>query len=318
MQIKPLVLAKGAATFVPGVMKLACGGSGGTDSSRYCYSVWLRHLCKIAEAGIEPSFRTVAELGPGDSLGIGLSAMLTGADRYFAFDAVAHARDESNLRTLSDLVDLFSRRESIPGTDDFPEIAPAPRSLEFPHAVLPEARLARAMAAARVACIRSALEHGAAGSVEVRYFAPWSDSSAMQTASVDFAFSQAVLEHVENIEATYAALFRWLKPGAVMSHEIDFKSHGLTRDWYGHWTVSSWLWRIVRGRRPYLINRLPASAHVSAIRAAGFEIVSQEAYHRRPPAGGELAAEFRALTDDDLQTSGLYVLARKPSAASGS
>jgi hypothetical protein len=160
MPIKSLALFKGAATFVPGVMNLACGGSGGTDSPRYCYSVWLRHLARLAEAGLGTHFETVAELGPGDSVGIGLSAMLTGANRYFAFDALPHARKETNLQTLERLVELFSRQEPVPGVDEFPEIWPSIVSLDFPRATLGGGRLDVAMRPQRLAAIRRALEFG--------------------------------------------------------------------------------------------------------------------------------------------------------------
>jgi SAM-dependent methyltransferase len=275
MQISARALIRGVATFVPGVMNLACRGSGGTDSPRYCYSVWLRHLTRLAEVGFDTHFETVAELGPGDSLGIGLSAMLTGANRYFAFDALPHARKETNLQTLERLVELFSRQERLPGVDQFPEISPSIVSLDFPRATLDGGRLDAAMRPQRLAAIRRALEFGDVGEVEIRYAAPWTDSSVLRSEDVDLVFSQAVLEHVENIAATYDALFRWLRPGGVMSHQIDFKSHGLTRDWYGHWTLPSWVWRLVRGRRSYLINRLPASAHMDAMQRAGFEIAVQ-------------------------------------------
>jgi Methyltransferase domain len=311
MQIKTLALLKGTATFVPGVMNLACGGSGGTDSPRYCYSVWLRHLARLAEAGLGTHFETVAELGPGDSVGIGLSAMLTGANRYFAFDALPHARKETNLQTLERLVELFSRQEPVPGVDEFPEIWPSIVSLDFPRATL-GGRLDVAMRPQRLDAIRRALEFGDGGEVEIGYAAPWTDSSILRSENVDLVVSQAVLEHVEDIWATYDALFRWLKPGGVMSHQIDFKSHSLTRDWYGHWTLPSWVWRLVRGRRSYLINRLPASAHVAAMQRAGFEIVVQIPARTDAPARSELAREFRDLTDDDLGTRGLFVIARKP------
>ena len=59
------------------------GVTGGTESARYCYSVWLRHLCLAQSA--DPRLgvpRVVAELGPGDSIGIGLAALLSGVEKY--------------------------------------------------------------------------------------------------------------------------------------------------------------------------------------------------------------------------------------------
>ena len=314
MQIRPIVVLKGSATFVPGVMRFACGGSGGTDSAGYCYAVWLRHLLQMTDAGLETDFQTVAELGPGDSLGIGLAAMLTGADRYVALDALPHARTLSNLETLDRLAEFFANEQDIPDTEEFPEIWPPIPSPRFPSAIL-NGRLETSQTPSRIAAIRSAIVDGSCGDVAIRYFAPWNNATVVQDDSVDLVFSQAVLEHVEDLDATYAALFRWLKPGGVMSHQIDFRSHSLTRDWYGHWTVPSWLWRLVKGRRPYLINRLPASAHIEVMRRQGFEIVQQLPQQSAPPSRNELASEFRGLSDDDLRTSALYVIARKPHVA---
>jgi hypothetical protein len=312
MQLKPIALAKGLATFVPGVLRFACGRSFGTDSPRYCYAVWLRHLKAIAACGLPARFDTIAELGPGDSLGIGLAAMLTSARRYYAFDAVPHARTALNLTTLDRLVELVGRREAVPGEDEFPEIWPPVDSLEFPSDFLDERHLAAATAQPRVEAIRRALDGDRAGEVEIRYAAPWADAQIVENESLDLAFSQAVLEHVSDVDATYAALFRWLKPGAVMSHTIDFKCHGLTRDWYGHWTVPAYQWRLVLGRRPYLINRVPASGHFAALRRAGFEIVHAIPHHSAPAPRERLARPFREMPDEDLRTSGVFVIARKP------
>ena len=139
-------------------------------------------------------------------------------------------------------------------------------------------------------------------------------TAVVQTESVDLVFSQAVLEHVDDVDGTYAALFRWLKPGGVMSHAIDFRCHGLTRDWYGHWTLPSWTWRLVRGRRPYLINRLPASAHAEKLERAGFEVLLKLPLVAPAATREELAVDFRALTDDDLHTASVFLIARKPHA----
>jgi hypothetical protein len=305
-------LAKGIATFIPGASRFACGRSYGTDSARYCYSVWFRHLTAIAALGLAVEFETIAELGPGDSLGIGLAAMLSGAARYLAFDAVPHARSAANLATLEQLKDLFVRREPVPGLDEFPEISPELGSLDFPHQILGDARLAAAMRPDRLDTIRDSLRSETRAGDVVRYVAPWTASDMMESDSVDLVLSQAVLEHVDGVPQTYEALFRWMKPGAIMSHAIDFKCHGLTRDWFGHWTVPAWQWRLVRGRRPYLINRLPASAHISAMVQSGFEIVKRTPAYSAAAPREELAREFREMDEDDLMTSSLFVVARKP------
>ena len=72
-------------------------------------------------------------------------------------------------------------------------------------------------------------------------------------------FSQSVLEHIDDLEGAYATLHKWLKPGGYMSHLIDFYSHGLTKEWNGHWALSDLTWGALKGRRPYLINRQLAS-----------------------------------------------------------
>jgi hypothetical protein len=93
------------------------------------------------------------------------------------------------------------------------------------------------------------------------------------------------------------------------------KSHGTAAAWNGHWAYSDAMWRIVRGRRLYLINRAPAAAHRAAMQAAGFTIVTDEPVRRRDGLPkSRLAARFRALSDDDLSTAGLFVIARRSDA----
>lgn len=90
------------------------------------------------------------------------------------------------------------------------------------------------------------------------------------------------------------------------------KSHGCARDWNGHWTISDSLWKIVKGNRPYLINRLPHSAHVEAMKKAGFKIVGMVKRNGVPLPRHKLADRFRTLSDDDLLTSGAFIQAMKP------
>ena len=150
-ELRIRALAKGLATRVPGLRAFACRHSGGTESARYCYSVWLRHLVMAGNAGVSTRPERVAELGPGDSFGIGLAGMLSGTDHYLAFDAKPHARVERNLAVFAELVELFSRRAPIPGETEFPEVFPgsSATSSERPAAGNPAGRRTPAGPSAR-------------------------------------------------------------------------------------------------------------------------------------------------------------------------
>ncbi len=112
---------------------------------------------------------------------------------------------------------------------------------------------------------------------------PWDDASVIKRASVDLTLSQAVLEYPPDRTGTYAAMERRLKPGGVMSHDIAFKSHGLTREWSGHWACSDFVWSLMGGRRRDIPNRASHSAHLDAIRALGFAIPSATSGRNRLP-----------------------------------
>jgi hypothetical protein len=234
----------------------------------------MRHLVSVAKVQPGFSFEIVAELGPGDALGIGICALLSGAKRYIGLDRLAFGLRANNLLLLDELLALFQARAPIPGDDEFPGVYPTLTNYQFPTNILSDETLGVSLATPRLARIRAALTGNIGFSREglLSYVAPWDSSDKVLPGSVDFLLSQAVLEHVDDIDAAYAAMRQWLRPSGVMSHRIDYTSHGISRDWYGHWTVSPALWRIVRGRRAYLINRLPHSGHVAAMQRNGFEI----------------------------------------------
>lgn len=315
MQVKAISLFKGLSSYVPGAKKYFCSSSGGTVSSRYCYSVWLRHLIRAHETGLNTRVNKIAELGPGDSLGIGLCAVLCGIKEYYALDAKPHANLELNKRILQELIVLLKSREAIPDQTEFPFISPSLEDCSFPHHILTDEVLSNSLKTDRLAAIGRALDTGQPhDNVNIAYVAPWQGIALHGVeGTLDMVFSQAVMEHVEDLNGTYAALHRWLRPGGYMSHTIDYKSHGYTRDWNGHWTVSESIWKLVKGCRPYLINRLPHSTHVEAIKRAGFEIVAEAKTNNAPLPRRKLADKFRSLSDEDLSTSGAFVQAVKVS-----
>jgi hypothetical protein len=113
LELKPVV--KGLLTFVPGLHRLVYRrGTGGTDTPAYCYEVWLKHLTLLWENKLRAIPNSVAELGPGDSLGVCLAALLSGAGKYYALDVVPFANQARNLQIFDGLVELFKQRAARP------------------------------------------------------------------------------------------------------------------------------------------------------------------------------------------------------------
>lgn len=306
-----LPVLKGMATYVL-PSSLHTRQIGGTESARYCYSVYLRHLCHLSESDADTDPSRVAELGPGASIGIGLAALIAGAERYDGLDIKRYDIDETSRQIFDELVTLFRQRTPIPDDDEFPDVKPRLSDYGFPQEILNEPRMERTLQPDRLDRIRQALSGDRPSDTSIiRYVAPWTDSALIEPGTLDWIFSQAVMEHVDDLETAYATCAQWLKPGAGMSHQIDFRSHGTASEWNGHWGLSDMTWSLMRGRRPYLINRQPLSAHLACLGKSGFTIVSRQIVK---DDGGiprsSLAPRFRGLDDDDFSTSGAFVIAK--------
>lgn len=318
------VLLLGLATFVPGVNAAykrwkTTTTQSGTESATYCYDVWLKHLVFSWRTGMREMPRTVAELGPGSSLGVGLAALLSGAEKYYALDVLRYAEPNRNLRVFDELVELFSRRtawrqgKKPAWTDISDDLDPG----GFPSHILSDELLAETLSEKRLADIRRSIQRldDDAEDGLIRYATPWADADVCEPATVDLVVSQSVLEHVTDLDQTYSALGTWVKDGGWMSHQIDFSSHSLTREWNGHWGFSDFMWKLALGKRPFLINRQPQSVHLKLIEESGFSIVTQ--MQRRESDNSltraALRGPWRELSEDDFYCRGLLVQARKGS-----
>jgi hypothetical protein len=169
-----------------------------------------------------------------------------------------------------------------------------------------------ALSEERVRQIARSVTHPSEPGSRVVYRAPWFSPEVLERDSVDMIFSQAVLEHVDDLGGVYEAMRGWLRSGGVMTHQIDYRSHGKADSWDGHWTYSNAAWKLVVGRRPYLLNRISHSGQLRQLRTAGFEIVAETLY--REPSHirrRDLAPHLRGIPDDDLTISGAFVVARK-------
>jgi SAM-dependent methyltransferase len=257
----------------------------------------------------------VAELGPGDSIGTGLSALISGANKYYALDVIKYADTKKNIEIFDELVDLFQRKEKVPGDAEFPKIKPRLESYEFPKHVLTDEHLDRALEQKRLTAIRNQLLNlGRAdgGDIQIHYCVPWHDLDVIQEDSVDMLYSQAVLEHIDDLDHLYEGLHRWLKPGGLMSHEIDFKSHGTAKIWNGHWAYSDFVWKLIRGRKPCLLNRQPYSVHEKLLQKLGFEVICDiKTENRSGITRKRSASKFENIPEEDFIISSVFIQALK-------
>lgn len=265
------------------------------------------------ENGLSVQPKIVAEIGPGDSLGIGLAALISGAEKYYAFDIFKYANYERNAMVFDGLVELFVRKKNIPDEIEFPNLKPYLKSYNFPTHILNEYRLTECLKRERIDTIRKSLKMiGDNKETNIQYFVPWYDTEVIEEASVDMVFSQAVLEHVDDLEDTYEKQYCWLKPNGFVSHQIDFKSHGITKEWNGHWRYTNFTWKIIQGSRPYSLNRQPHSVHIKLLEKNNFRILCDVKTENVEGMRREhLAAEFCGISNDDLACSGSFIQAVK-------
>lgn len=314
-------VALNLVTFIPGIgslppvqerLRRRTRVSQETASARYCYTIWMRHLSKLAEHGSNTDPQVVAELGPGASLGVGLAALLCGAERYYAFDVECHTAAASNRTVFEDLVRLFETRAAIPDSAEMPEVWPSLTSYAFPDGLLTSERLARSLAPERIERIRRSLERLDSPDSMIQYRAPWTDSGVIEDNAVDLVLSQAVFEHIDDLEGAYRTMRRWLRTGGLGSHTIDFRSHETSRRWDGHWGYSDLEWRIIRGRDPWSINREPCSTHRRLLAGNGLALLGEQ-LARAPAtlAPRRLAARFRGMSEEDRTVNCAYFLCIK-------
>jgi SAM-dependent methyltransferase len=308
--IKPFV--KGVLYYVPGVRNiLQSVTTGGSDSARYCYSVWMRHLVHLYKNGMKKMPEVVAEIGPGDSLGIGLCALLSGADVYYAFDIIKYSNLTDNRKILVELTEMFRNRTDIPDNEEFPELKPRINDFKFPDYIFNNIDLDYLLCEERLHLINSALE-GKSGDITIKYVVPWQEKDVELKDSVDLIFSQAVMEHIDDINNAYTKMFKFLKPNSLMTHEIDFKAHETHNQWNGHLGYTDKIWKVILNGRLYSINRKLLSEHLNNLKYIGFNILDVVKEIRSDGIQRDKVADkFKNIPAEDFETAAAFVVCRK-------
>ncbi len=307
------ILAKGLLTWIPGIRDAFYdrGAARGTDSSAYCYGVWMKHLTLVCAHGMQRPPATVLELGPGASVGTGVAALLSGAERYVAVDTVAHMKPDANAAVFHELVGMFRNRAPGPASG-FPPFQQYLDERRFPSHVLDQATLGAALDPARLDRLERAVRAVGTDRPEdaIRYYT-WSNLGPVPDGSIDMLFSHVVINHIEDLHGIYDTCARWVRPGGWMTHQIDFTSLGTSHEWNGHRRHGELAWKVIAGRRPYFVSREPLATHLASV-GRSFDLA---AVIRGSGEGGmdrsELAPRWRGISDEDHMTNTAFIVARR-------
>ncbi len=314
MNLKTRAIIKGLRTFIPSERrKYVASYSGGTIDAFYCYGVWMKHLTLLHQSSAKLVPTSFAEIGPGSSLGVGLAALLSGVENYFALDIVEYSNVEANLQVFEQLVQLFKARVGRP-TKGWPDFDNQLNENHFPDHILTDEVLEKSLSEERIESIKQEIINPGShpNQVSIQYVAPWYEADIIQEETVDLILSHSVLEHVDDLEMTYEAFSQWLKPGGIMTHQIDFESHGMSEAWNGYRTYSEFTWKVMAGKLSPLINRAPCSTHRTLMEQNGFEVISHLKNYRTDGINRkQLTSHWNDISEDDLACSGTFIQAQK-------
>jgi hypothetical protein len=298
----------GIGTFIPGIFNLFARPTGGTSDSKYCYSVWLRHLVKLNEAGSTDIPKRILELGPGDSLGVGLAALLSGSDQYTALDVHKYSDIKSNLKIFDELIDLFKKREPIPNGKEFSRIRPELENYKFPFEILSNKILNNSLNPDRVLKIRNAII--SENKSIFNYLVPWTFDNLKKN-HYDYLLAQASFEYVQNMDLLLKNFKNYLSLNSYLSTIIDYSSHHLSDIWNEHWTCSDLLWYFFKGKQPHFLNRLTHDNYISYFNKYNYEIlINLRKKKKSQYSRFNLSHRFRNISEEDLNTSGGFFVTK--------
>lgn len=220
---------------------------------------------------------TALELGPGDSLSSAVIAAAHGASHTYLVDAGAFATTDL---TIYRQLGHYLQGQQL-----------QPPDLDSVHDTAGLLKACRA-------------SYGTRGIASLR---------EIPSGSVDFAWSQATLEHVRHRD--FAAIIgesrRLMRPEGICSHEIDLKDHlgGALNNLRipSRWWESEWM-----ARSGFYTNRLRMGEILQVFRSAGFEVLAltPRRWSAPPTPLGALAREFRDHDPADLLVSSFSVVLR--------
>jgi hypothetical protein len=244
---------------------------GSMEEPGYAFEVFRKHLKNVSP---DEGFVSL-ELGPGDSLFSALLARAFGGRKSFLVDIARFASDD-----MQRYQKMATYLESI--------------GLESPEVE-------------NVDSISRLLEMCSA-----RYLTNGLKSlRTIPSSSVDFMWSQAVLEHVRRSEFldTMVELRRIVRGNGACSHRIDLRDH--LGGQLNHLRFSEQVWESdFMSTSGFYTNRIRFPKMMELFREAGFEpkVMQKDTWDQLPTARSLMDEAFREYSDSDLCVSGFDVV----------
>lgn len=256
--------------------RLALFQHGHMQQPAYAYGVFRRHFDRAGSTKNESGF-VAMEIGPGDSLFSAMIARACGAAKTYLVDVGSFAEDQ--LGPYQHMQRFLSER-GLP---------------------VPDISSCRSVQEVLSVCRGEYLTSGVAGFKKI------------PDRSVDFVWSQAVLEHIRRAEFLdlMREIRRTLREDGICSHRVDLMDHlggalnnlrFSERMWESNFMATS----------GFYTNRIRYSEMLGLFENAGFkaEVVQIDRWERLPTPRLKLAKPFRSLPEEELCVYGFDVVLR--------
>lgn len=248
--------------------KLGIFRHGKMDDINYALTVFNLHARRAFPEGFPYNF-TALELGPGDSLISALIAAANGASQIYLVDDGDYAQRD---------ITIYQK---------------AAQELKNKHSLnTPDISKAKSIQEILKICNASYLTNGL------------KSLEAIPDRSIDFLWSQSVLEHVRkrDFRSTMRQIARILKADGIASHHVDLKDHFDKSLNNLRFSDNFWENDYI-ARAGFYTNRLRYSQSLEEMNAAGLNTQTLEtgSWPNLPLNKNKLAAPFNKMNDDELK-----------------
>lgn len=257
---------KGLISFIPGVSDLIrkkINTKHSSSNAEFCYNFWFGLLIYLDENNINCDLSNIVELGNGNSIGIGYCALLTRADKYTAIDIYDYRETIFNVELFDEILKLIKEKRDIFIDEKLVNIRI--KSKKFPEHLINYNLLDEI----RINELREQIINKEEGRSITFIF----NEKILPLKRFTFAFSRAVMEHVNDPNAVYNNINKILINKSLFINDIEFHSHGISSSIDGHLKINNFIWKIIFGKRDFFLNRYKIIDHQAFLKANNFKTI---------------------------------------------